>query len=234
MRKRRVLLKLSGEALGGQAGQGLDAQVLDDMAQAIKATADAGIALAIVLGGGNFWRGRSSGEMDRVIADNIGMLATTMNALAVSDALSRAGVDNVILSALSIPKIHEIFRKDRALAAWQEGKVVILAGGTGNPFFSTDSTAALRGAELEVDMILKATLVDGVYDKDPHKYSDAQLYKELSFSQVLDQNLKVIDATAAALCRDNQLPLRVFNMTRPGNILKAARGEEVGTLVRGS
>lgn len=234
MRKRRVLLKLSGEALGGQTGQGLDAQVLDDMAQAIKATADAGIALAIVLGGGNFWRGRSSGEMDRVIADNIGMLATTMNALAVSDALSRAGVDNVILSALSIPKIHEIFRKDRALAAWQEGKVVILAGGTGNPFFSTDSTAALRGAELEVDMILKATLVDGVYDKDPHKYSDAQLYKELSFSQVLDQNLKVIDATAAALCRDNQLPLRVFNMTRPGNILKAARGEEVGTLVRGS
>lgn len=233
MSKRRVLLKLSGEALGGKTGQGLDSQVLQDMALAIKGTAAEDIALAIVLGGGNFWRGRSSGDMDRVIADNIGMLATTMNALAVSDALNRVGVPNVVMSALSIPKIHEIFRKDRALAAWQEGKVLILAGGTGNPFFSTDSTAALRGAELEVDLILKATLVDGVYDKDPHLYPEAKLYAQLSFSQVLDQKLQVIDATAAALCRDNQLPLRVFNMATPGNILKAARGDEIGTLVTG-
>lgn len=233
MSKRRVLLKLSGEALGGKTGQGLDSQVLQDMALAIKETAAEDIALAIVLGGGNFWRGRSSGDMDRVIADNIGMLATTMNALAVSDALNRVGVPNVVMSALSIPKIHEIFRKDRALAAWQEGKVLILAGGTGNPFFSTDSTAALRGAELEVDLILKATLVDGVYDKDPHLYPEAKLYTQLSFSQVLDHKLQVIDATAAALCRDNQLPLRVFNMATPGNILKAARGDEIGTLVTG-
>ncbi|MDO5033485.1 MAG: UMP kinase [Eubacteriales bacterium] len=231
MSKRRVLLKLSGEALGGARGQGLDPQVLANLATSIRELVAEDIALAVVLGGGNFWRGRSSGDMDRVVADHIGMLATTMNALAFSDALRAAGVPNLILSALSIPKIHDIFRKDKALEAWQEGKVLILAGGTGNPFFSTDSTAALRGAELEVDVILKATLVDGVYDKNPHESADAQLYKELSFTQLLSENLQVMDATAAAICRDNQIPIRVFNMETPGNILKAARGEAIGTLV---
>lgn len=228
---KRILLKLSGEALAGLDKKGLNDEVLKEIAQIVKILADEGKEIALVIGGGNFWRGRSSGDMDRVTADYIGMLATTMNALAMADALQQHGAKTAVLSALDIPKIHELFDKQRALAHLQAGKIILCAGGTGNPFFSTDSTAALRAAELEADLVLKATLVDGVYDKDPHKHTEAKMFESLSYDEVLAKGLAVIDASAAAICRDNGLKMRIFNINPAENILAAARGEEIGTLL---
>lgn len=228
---KRILLKLSGEALAGSEKKGLNDEVLKDLAQIVKTVADEGKEVILVIGGGNFWRGRSSGDMDRVTADYIGMLATTMNALAMADALQQIGAKTAVLSALDIPKVHELFQKQRALAHLQEGRILLCAGGTGNPFFSTDSTAALRAAELEVDLLLKATLVDGVFDKDPHKYADAKMYNELTYDEVLAKGLAVIDASAAAICRDNNIHMRIFNIEPAENILAAARGEDIGTLL---
>ncbi|MDO5015648.1 MAG: UMP kinase [Eubacteriales bacterium] len=231
MENRRILLKLSGEALAGEAGFGVDQPALERICREAAKIQDAGMELAIVVGGGNYWRGRSSGDMDRTVADNIGMLATTMNSLAIQDCLRQAGYKAKVLSAIDMPKICELFRKEKALEHIANGYIVILAAGTGNPFFSTDSTAALRGAELEVDLVLKATLVDGCYDKDPHLYPDAKKHDRLTYEQMLADKLQVIDATAAALLADNQLDLRIFDITKEGNMLAAAKGEKVGTLV---
>lgn len=231
MNKRRILLKLSGEALAGQGGFGLDQQILERICLEAAKIHEAGMELAIVVGGGNYWRGRSSGQMDRAVADNIGMLATVMNSLAIQDKLRQLRYEATVLSALDMPKICPLFRKEEALELLTAGSIVILAAGTGNPFFSTDTTAALRGAELEVDLVLKATLVDGCYDKDPHLYPDAKKYDFLTYEQLLADKLQVIDATAAALLADNQLDLCIFDIAKEGNMLAAAKGEKVGTLV---
>ncbi len=229
---KRIILKLSGEALAGEDKVGINNEVIEKFAKEVRAIVENDIELAIVVGGGNFWRGRSSKDMDRVTADYIGMLATTMNCLAFADAIKREGLECLVLNALDLRKVTGLFTKDEAIEALEEGKVLLLAGGTGNPFFSTDSTAALRAAELEADIVLKATLVDGVYDKDPQKYDDAVMYKELTHDQILEQNLAVIDATCAALLRDSKIALRVFNIQKEGNILAAACGEDIGTLVQ--
>ena len=184
------------------------------------------------MGGGNFWRGRSSGKMDRMDADKIGMLATVMNALAVKDALHQQGVDAVVMTSSFMPQVAECFTSDKAIAALESGKIVVFGGGTGNPIFSTDTASALRALEIGADAMFKATMVDGVYDKDPHKYADAVRYDTLTFTRVLDERLAVMDSTAATLCRDNGLPILVFDLGQPANIAKAVKGESVGTLVR--
>lgn len=231
MQIKRLLLKLSGEALAGEARKGFSDQVLHDLAQRVKELHEQELELALVFGGGNFWRGRTSGAMDRVTADTIGMLATVMNALAFQDYLRRLDVPSLVMNALDMPKLTQLFNKQQALQAMREGTVIILAGGTGNPFFSTDSTAALRACELEVDLVLKATQVDGVYDQDPHVYPEAKKYEELTFEQILHEKLAVIDATAATLLMENRIPLEVFNIQKSDHFLRAARGENVGTRV---
>ena len=184
------------------------------------------------MGGGNFWRGRSSGKMDRMDADKIGMLATVMNALALKDALRQAGVPAVVMTSAVMPQVAETFTSDKAIAALESGKVVVFGGGTGNPIFSTDTASALRALEISADIMLKATMVDGVYDKDPHRYPDAVRYDTLTFTRVLDERLAVMDSTAATLCRDNGLPILVFDLADPENIARAVAGESVGTLVK--
>ena len=200
-----------------------------------------GTQIAIVVGGGNFWRGRSSGKMDRMDADKIGMLATVMNALAVKDALRQQGVEAVVMTSSFMPQVAECFTSDKAIAALESGKIVVFGGGTGNPIFSTDTASALRALEISADAMFKATMVDGVYDKDPHKYADAVRYDTLTFTRVLDgflikrvldERLAVMDSTAATLCRDNGLPILVFDLGKPENIAKACKGEMVGTLVK--
>lgn len=227
----RVLLKLSGESLAGPKGFGIDDATMVALATVIAKVAAAKIQIAIVVGGGNFWRGRSNPGMDRVTADQIGMLATSMNAMAVSDALEQRGVETRVMNAVSMDSICEPYIRKRAVRHLEKHRVVIFAGGTGSPFFTTDSAAALRASEIDADLMLKATLVDGVYDKDPKQHADAKRYTRLSYDAVLGSKLAVIDATAAALCRDNAMPLRVFSMADPENILRAASGEDIGTLV---
>lgn len=227
---KRILLKLSGEALSGKQKTGLDDDFIVALGKEIKEVADMGVEIAIVVGGGNFWRGRTCGDMDRVTADHIGMLATTMNALALADGLERAGATARVMSSIEMRAIAEPYIRKRATRHLDKGRVVIFAGGTGNPFFSTDTGAALRAAEVNAEVILKATNVDGVYDKDPNKFADAVRYKHLTHDQVLQQKLGVMDAAAAALCRDNHIPIAVFNL-RGGNIKKMLCGEDVGTLV---
>ena len=229
--KRRVLLKLSGEALAGGEAFGIKDSTLKEMARAIAKVQADGIEIAVVVGGGNFWRGRHNPGMDRVTADHIGMLATTMNALAISDALEQDGVTTRVMNAVEMNKICEAYIRKRAIRHLEKGRVVIFAGGTGSPFFTTDSAAALRASEIEADLMLKATMVDGVYDKDPQRYSDAVKFDELSFDQVLNDKLAVMDATAAALCRDNAIPLCVFSLADPENIVRAAKGEKIGTSI---
>lgn len=190
-----------------------------------------GAQIAVVVGGGNFWRGRDSGSMDRTRADHIGMLGTTMNALAVADVLEETGVPVRVQTAIAMQQVAEPYIRNRAVRHLEKGRVVIFGCGTGNPFFSTDTAASLRAAEIGADIVLKATMVDGIYDKDPHKFPDAVKYDTLTFSQVLTQNLAVMDATAASMCKDNGLPLLVFNLAEPGNIVAAVKGEKVGTLV---
>lgn len=228
---KRILLKISGEALAGEKKTGLDYSIITSLCESIKKCVDIGVEIGIVVGGGNFWRGRSSGAMDRTRADHIGMLATAMNALAVADILESLGVTVRVQTAISMQQVAEPYIRNRAVRHMQKGRVVIFGCGTGNPFFSTDTAAALRAAEIEADIFLKATMVDGVYDKDPKKYPDAVKYDKLTFNEVLVNNLQVMDSTAATLCKDNNIPILVFDLGRPDNILDAVVGENVGTLV---
>ncbi len=228
----RILLKVSGEALAGEKKFGIDVEVLKTMSRMIKKVADTGVEVAIVVGGGNFWRGRTSVTMDRVTADHIGMLATMMNALALSDALEQTGVTTRVLSAVEIRQMAEPYIRKRAIRHLEKKRVVIFACGTGNPFFSTDTGAALRAAEIEADIFCKATMVDGVYDKDPNKYPDAKRYERVTHDDILKFDLKVMDATAAALCRDNKTTIMVFSMEDPENIYRIVCGENIGTLVQ--
>ncbi len=228
---KRLLLKLSGEALAGDKGFGLCEQAINNICIGIKNASLLGAQIAIVVGGGNFWRGRSSGNMERIRADQIGMLATVMNSLAVADALENMGVAVRVQTALSMQQIAEPYIRNRAIRHMEKGRVVILACGTGNPYFSTDTAAALRAAEINAQVILKATLVDGVYDKDPKKHSDAIKYDKITFSKLLTDNLMVMDSTAATMCRDNNVPFMVFSLQEPDNISKAIKGENIGTLV---
>lgn len=228
---RRILLKLSGEALAGEHKTGLDYDVIKTYADSIKRCADAGVEIGIVVGGGNFWRGRSSGAMDRTRADHIGMLATAMNALAVADVLESVGLQVRVQTAITMSQVAEPYIRNKAMRHFEKGRVVIFGCGTGNPFFSTDTAAALRAAEIEADIIFKATMVDGVYNKDPKKFPDAVRYSTLTFAEVLSHNLGVMDATAAAMCRDNNIPILVFDLARPDNIYDACMGKDVGTIV---
>ena len=228
---KRVLLKLSGEALAGDKKIGLDYSIITKICESIKKCADAGVQIGIVVGGGNFWRGRSSGAMDRTRADHIGMLATTMNALAVADVLESLGVDVRVQTAIAMHQVAEPYIRNKAVRHMEKGRVVIFGCGTGNPFFSTDTASTLRAAEIEADIVLKATMVDGVYDKDPNKYDDAVKFDELSFNDILVKNLAVMDSTAASMCKDNNIPILVFNLKRPDNIYDACLGKKVGTIV---
>ncbi len=231
MKYRRVLIKLSGEALAGEKGFGLDYPTIVDICKNIKDAVDLGAEICIVVGGGNFWRGRSSGDMERTRADQIGMLATVMNALSVADALEHLGVEVRVQTAIQMHQVAEPYIRNKAIRHLEKGRVVIFACGTGNPYFSTDTAAALRAAEIDAEIIFKATMVDGVYDKDPKKYPDAVKYDALTFTKVLNDQLNVMDMTAATMCRDNNLPILVFDI-EDGNIVKALNGENIGTLVK--
>ena len=230
---KRILLKLSGEALAGDKKFGLDYSIINNICVSIKKCVDIGTEIAIVVGGGNFWRGRTSGAMDRTRADHMGMLATTMNALAVADVLENLGVVVRVQTAISMQQVAEPYIRNRAMRHMQKGRVVIFGCGTGNPFFSTDTASALRAAEIEADVFFKATMVDGVYDKDPNKYDDAKKYDVLTFNDIFVNNLAVMDNTAATMCKDNNIPILVFNLNRPDNIFDAVIGKTVGTLVKG-
>ena len=229
---KRVILKLSGEALAGVSGFGLDFNVAKRIALEIKELIDMGVEVGTVVGGGNIWRGRSGEGMDRTTADYMGMMATCINALALQDSLEQVGVKTRVQTAIEMKEIAEPFIRRRAMRHLEKGRVVIFAAGTGNPYFSTDTTAALRAAEIEADVILLAKKVDGVYDKDPHKYSDAKKYDTLSYIEVLEQGLQVMDSTATSLCMDNEIPILVFGLDEPGNIKRAMYGEPIGTLVK--
>jgi uridylate kinase len=228
---KRILLKISGEALAGGKGTGIDNEVLRALGATIRELSAMGVQVAVVVGGGNFWRGRTSAGMDRVTADHMGMLATAMNSLALQDALDQAGAETRVLSAIEMRQICEPYIRKRAVRHLEKGRIVIFACGTGNPFFSTDTAAALRAAEIEADVFFKATMCDGVYDKDPNKHSDAVRYETVSFDEVLAKNLGVMDAAAASLCRDNHVPMAVFSLEDPENILRMAYGEKIGTIV---
>ena len=229
---KRVILKISGEALAGVSGFGLDFNVAKRIALEIKELIDMGVEVGTVVGGGNIWRGRSGEGMDRTTADYMGMMATCINALALQDSLEQVGVKTRVQTAIEMKEIAEPFIRRRAMRHLEKGRVVIFAAGTGNPYFSTDTTAALRAAEIEADIILLAKKVDGVYDKDPHKYSDAKKYDTLSYIEVLEQGLQVMDSTATSLCMDNEIPILVFGLDEPGNIKRAMYGEPIGTLVK--
>ncbi len=227
----RILLKLSGEALAGEKKFGLNYEVIKNICIEISNLLELGVNLSIVVGGGNFWRGKTSGAMDRTRADHIGMLATAMNALAVADVLENLGVDVRVQTAISMREIAEPYLRNRAIRHMQKKRVVIFGCGTGNPFFSTDTAASLRAAEIEADIIFKATNVDGVFSKDPKKHEDAVKYEKISFHEVIDKSLNFIDITAVTMCKDNNIPILVFNLNDPRNIVRAALGEETGTLV---
>jgi len=229
---KRILLKISGEALAGEKKIGIDDTVLHQISATIKRVSDMGVQVAVVVGGGNFWRGRTSESMDRVTGDHMGMLATMMNALALSDALEQAGAVTRVLSAVEIRQMAEPYIRKRAIRHLEKGRIVIFACGTGNPFFSTDTGAALRAAEIEADVFFKATMVDGIYDKDPNLFPDARKYDTITHDEILQLNLKVMDATAAALCRDNKTTILVFSMQDPENIIRIINGEKIGTLVK--
>lgn len=230
---KRVLLKLSGEALLGKQSSGVDPEVASFIAEEIKSVADLDIQLAIVIGGGNIFRGleASSRGMDRTSADYMGMLATVINSLALQSALEMRGIPTRVQSSIEMREIAEPFIQRRAIRHLEKGRIVIFAGGTGNPYFTTDTAASLRAMEINADVIMKATKVDGVYDSDPVKNKTAVMYDKISYIDVLSKNLKVMDATAISLCRDNKLPILVFNMQKKGNIRRAICGEKIGTYV---
>lgn len=228
---KRIMLKLSGEALSGDKGFGIDFDVTNRIALEIKELIEMGIQVGAVVGGGNIWRGRSGEGMDRTTADYMGMMATCINALALQDSLENVGVMTRVQTAIEMKEIAEPFIRRRAMRHLEKNRVVIFAAGTGNPYFSTDTTAALRAAEIEADVILLAKKVDGVYDKDPHKYADAVKFKTLNYIEVLEKGLQVMDSTATSLCMDNNIPIIVFGLDAPGNIKRAVLGEKIGTLV---
>jgi uridylate kinase len=229
----RILLKLSGESLQGPQGFGIDGQTIYTIANELRDVHKLGVQIAVMVGGGNIFRGsRQKGfEIDRATGDYMGMLATVLNALALQDALEKLGVHTRVQSAIEMHQVSEPFIRRRAVRHLEKSRVVIFAAGTGNPYFSTDTAAALRAMEIKADVILKATRVDGIYDADPEKVSDAKFFAEITYRDVLHQNLKVMDATAISLCMDNGMPIVIFNMNKPGNIRRAVLGERVGSTV---
>jgi uridylate kinase len=230
---KRILLKLSGEALMGEQEFGISSEVITSYAKQIKEIVDLGVEIGIVIGGGNIFRGLSGAEqgIDRVTGDHMGMLATVINALALQNAIEHLGVPTRVQTAIEMPKIAEPFIKRRAQRHLEKGRVVIFGAGTGNPYFTTDTAAALRAVEINADVVIKATKVDGIYDKDPKKYEDAVKYDEVTYNEVLNKNLKVMDATAISLCRENKLPILVFDSLTEGNLKKVILGENIGTVV---
>ncbi len=228
---KRILLKLSGESLAGKAKHGIDFDTVVKICKPIKKCVESGVQVGIVVGGGNFWRGRSSGDMDRTRADHMGMLATTINALGVADALESLDVDVRVQTAISMRQFAEPYIRQKAMSHLNKGRVVIFGCGTGNPFFSTDTAAALRAVEIEADVIMKATMVDGVYDSDPKTNPNAKKFDSITYHDVLTRNLAVMDSTASALCKDNDLPILVFSIEDPENIYRAVCGENIGTVV---
>lgn len=232
----RVLLKLSGEALMGSLGYGIDPAVVEDIAQEVVAVMASGVQLAIVVGGGNIFRGvkASAQGMDRATADYIGMIATVMNAMTLQDALERSGVPTRVQSAIAMQELAEPYIRRRAIRHLEKGRVVVFGAGSGNPFFTTDTTAALRAAEIDAEVIFKATKVDGIYDADPATHPQAHRYQSITYNHVLAHDLRVMDSTAIALCKENNIPIMVFDITVQGNILRAIQGESVGTIVGGS
>jgi len=234
---KRVLIKLSGEALGGKDGSGLDPKVLAYIATEIKAVHDSGVAVAVVVGGGNFIRGDAFSEeahIDRTVADQMGMLGTLLNALALQSAIERAGVAVRVQSAIAVAQVAESFIRRRALRHLEKERVVVFASGTGNPYFTTDTAAVLRALEMEADVLIKATKVDGVYDKDPKRHTDAVRYTTLEYSEAISRRLAVMDETAFTMCREHTLPVIVLDFNQPGALLKAVTGQDVGTLVGGA
>lgn len=230
---KRILLKVSGEILAGEKHTGLDSDIVTKICENIKICYEMGVQIAIVVGGGNFWRGKDyQDKIDRTRADHIGMLGTVMNSLALADALEKLGVEVRVQTAISMQQIAEPYIRNRAVRHLEKGRVVIFGCGTGNPFFSTDTAAALRAAEIDADIILKATKVDGVYDCDPIKNSSAVKYSQISYIDVLNKGLGVMDSTAASLCMDNGIPIYVFSITDPQNIVRAIVGEDIGTIVK--
>ena len=229
LKYKRVLLKLSGEALAGSRKTGIDTEVLNEVAEKIKQARGMGAEIAVVVGGGNFWRGRSGVGMDRTTADHMGMLATVINALALQDALESKGVPVRVQTAIEMRQIAEPYIRRKAVRHLEKKRIVIFACGTGNPYFSTDTTAALRAAEIDADVILKATMVDGVYDSDPKVNANAVRFESISFAEALNLRLGVMDSTAISLCMDNKLPLIVFDLSDPENIIRVLKGEKIGT-----
>ena len=234
MKFKRILLKLSGESLAGSKGTGIDFDRVLDVCREIKEVAELGIEVAIVVGGGNFWRGRSNQQMDRCTSDYIGMLGTTMNALAIGDAFKQLNQEVRVQTGVEMRQIAEYFIKDRALKHLSNKRVLVFGCGTGSPFFSTDTAAALRAAEINADALLKATNVDGIYDKDPRKHTDAKKIDEITYLDVLNKKLNVMDTTATSLCMDNNIPIVVFDINKHGNLLKVVKGEQIGTIVKNS
>ncbi len=232
-KKKRVVLKISGEALMGKLGYGIDPDVTFSIAEQIKKVRKSGVEIAVVIGAGNIFRGLSAASegMDRSTADYMGMLATMLNGLALQDALEKKGVDTRVLTAIEIRELAELYIRRRAVRHLEKNRVVIFVGGTGNPYFTTDTAAALRAIEIGADMILKATKVDGVYTRDPVKYKNAKKYDRLDYIDVLKKRLKVMDATAVSLCMDNELPVVVFNIKKQGNIERAIKGQKIGTTI---
>ncbi|MBI5282635.1 MAG: UMP kinase [Candidatus Solibacter usitatus] len=232
-RYKRILLKLSGEVLAGGGGFGIDGESVRLLAEELSEVARQGVQLGLVIGGGNFFRGVAAAarKMDRVTADSMGMLATIINCLAMQDALEKQGIPTRVMSALQINQVAEPYIRRRAIRHLEKGRVVLFGGGTSNPFFSTDSAGSLRALEIGAEILAKATGVDGVYDKDPRKHTDAVKYEHVDYDQVLAKNLAVMDAAAVAMCRDNKMPIRVFNLTTRGNIMRMSMGEPVGTLI---
>ena len=228
---KRVMLKISGEALSGANGFGFDFEVVGRIAREVKTLVDMGVEVGLVVGGGNIWRGRTGEGMDRTTADHMGMLATCINALALQDALEGIGVMTRVQTAIEMKEIAEPFIRRRAVRHLEKGRVVIFGAGSGNPYFSTDTAAALRAAEIEADVILLAKNVDGVYDKDPNKFADAKKYDKLTYMEVIEQGLQVIDTTATTLCMDNNIPILVFGISEEGNIKKVMEGQKIGTIV---
>ena len=228
---KRVMLKISGEALSGANGFGFDFEVVGRIAREVKTLVDMGVEVGLVVGGGNLWRGRTGEGMDRTTADHMGMLATCINALALQDALEGIGVMTRVQTAIEMKEIAEPFIRRRAVRHLEKGRVVIFGAGSGNPYFSTDTAAALRAAEIEADVILLAKNVDGVYDKDPNKFADAKKYDKLTYMEVIEQGLQVMDTTATTLCMDNNIPILVFGISEEGNIKKVMEGQKIGTIV---
>ena len=233
-RYQRILLKLSGEVMAGEGSFGLDAGRMQALAEEVAAVAKAGVQIGLVVGGGNFFRGVAAAarHMDRVTADHMGMLATVINALALQDALEKQGVPTRVMTAITMNEVAEPYIRRRAIRHLEKGRIVIFAGGTSNPYFSTDTAATLRGLEIHADVVAKATRVDGVYDKDPKKFADAVKYPEVGYTEVLSKALGVMDASAVAMCRDNRMPIMVFDLKVSGNIMRMAMGEPIGTIIR--